>query len=144
MKIYRSLASDAIIEKNGMIVLVKRGKNPFKGKLAFPGGHMKKGESIEKTIVRETKEETNLNVKLIEILGVYSNPKRDPTQTMAVAFVCKIISGKMRGGSDAESADWYEIKKLKKKDFGFDHYRILKDYLKWKKKRKTFWSNRFK
>lgn len=69
---------DVIIEKGDKIVLVERSIEPFRGKLALVGGHVEYGETVENAAVRETREETGLNIELTDILGVYSNPKRDP------------------------------------------------------------------
>lgn len=66
---------------------------------------MEYGETVENAAVREVKEETGLNIRLIDILGVYSDPKRDPRgQRISTTFVAKIVSGRLKGGSDAASA----------------------------------------
>ncbi|MEM5872593.1 MAG: NUDIX hydrolase [Candidatus Aenigmatarchaeota archaeon] len=134
---------DVIIEKGNKIVLVKRGENPFKGKLALPGGHVNYNELVENAALREAKEETNLKVKLVNILGVYSDPKRDPRgHYISTVFIAKIISGKLKAGSDAKTPNFYDPKKLKREDLAFDHFKIIKDYLKYKKYKKTYWSMR--
>jgi len=134
---------DIIIEKANKIVLVRRLKKPFKEKLALPGGHVEHNELVEHAAVREAKEETGLNVKLIDILGVYSDPKRDSRgHYVATVFVARIISGKLRGGSDAKVPDFYDPRKLKKKNIAFDHFKMIQDYLKYKKHKKTYWSKR--
>ena len=134
------LAADAIVEKNSKILLVKRAISPFKGTWGFPGGRLEDGETIEHTALRELKEETNVKAKLIDILGVYTDPKRDPRGIWAVVFVAKYISGKAKGGDDAALAKWVPIKDIFKLKLGFDHKKILQDYLKWKKNKGTYWS----
>ena len=135
---------DAIIEKNDKILLIRRLAYPFIGKLALPGGHVEHKETVEDATVRETKEETGLNIRLLDILGVYSDPKRDIRERhrMATVFVAKIKSGKLKSGSDAKEVNFYDIKKLKKKSMAFDHYKIIQDYLKYKKHKGTYWSTR--
>jgi len=61
---------DIIIEKDDKIVLIRRKNEPFKGKLAMPGGFVNEGELIEDRAIKEAKEETSLGIKLKEILGV--------------------------------------------------------------------------
>lgn len=133
---------DAIIEKNSKILLIRRLAYPFIGKLALLGGHVEHKETVEDAAIRETKEETDLNIELIDILGVYSDPKRDPRERhrMATVFVAKIVSGKIKASSDAKNADFYDIKNLKKEDLAFDHFKIIRDYLKYKKHKGTYWS----
>ncbi len=135
---------DAIIEKRNKIVLIERGIEPFKGKLALPGGHVDHKETVEGATIREAREETGLDIKLIDILGVYSDPKRDPRDChrIATVFVTKIISGKLKAGTDAKVARFFDPKKLRKEDVAFDHFKIIQDYLKYKKHKKTYWSKR--
>jgi len=134
---------DAIIEKNDRIVLVKRKNKPFEGRLALPGGFVELGETVEHATIREAQEETGLKIKLKEILGVYSNHKRNPMlHTLAVVFVAYPIGGKLRAGSDAKESKWFNLNEIDFKNLAFDHAKILKDYIKWKKKKGTYWSNK--
>ena len=134
---------DIIIEKNDKIVLIRRKNEPFKGKLAMPGGFVNEGELIEDRAIKEAEEETSLNVKLKEILGVYSIPNRDPRgHLMTTVFVAKPISGKVKGGDDASYAAWFKIDKKILNELSFDHKKIITDYLKWKRKKGTYWSTK--
>jgi len=142
---------DVIIEKGDKIVLVERSIEPFRGKLALVGGHVEYGETVENAAVRETREETGLNIELTDILGVYSNPKRDPRgHRIATVFVAKIISGKFKAATDVKEVGLHNPKKLKKKNIAFDHFKMIEDYLRYaanKKRSKdhtTFWSSRAK
>lgn len=69
---------DVIIQQESTILLARRKKDPFKGYLGLPEGFVNIGETIEEAARRELKEETSLDVELTDILGVYSDPKRDP------------------------------------------------------------------
>ena len=134
---------DIIIEKGNKIVLVERGQEPFKGMIELPGGHLEKNETIEHAAIRESKEETNLKVRLKDIFGVYSGPKRDPRgPTITTVFLANPIGGKLKAGTDAKIGFWCDYKKLTFKKMAFDHSEILKDYLKWKKHKETFWSSK--
>jgi len=134
---------DLIIEKNDKIVLVRRGREPFKGKLALPGGFVNEGELIENRAILEAKEETSLDVELKEILGVYSVPDRDPRgPLMTTVFIAKPISGTIKGGDDAAEAFWIKIDEKILNELSFDHKKIITDYLKWKKGKGTFWSTK--
>jgi ADP-ribose pyrophosphatase YjhB (NUDIX family) len=145
MKKYRNPIPtvDIIIEKDDKIVLIRRKNEPFKGKLAIPGGFVNEGELIEERAIKEAKEETSLDVELKEILGVYSIPDRDPRgHLMTTVFIAKPIRGRVKGGDDAASASWFRIDEKILNELSFDHKKIIQDYLRWKKKRGTYWSTK--
>jgi 8-oxo-dGTP diphosphatase len=60
------------------LVLIRRGTDPFEGQWALPGGFVEVGETTEDAAVREAEEETGLRVELVRLIGVYSEPDRDP------------------------------------------------------------------
>ena len=109
------------------IVLIKR-KNPPLG-LALPGGFVEIGESVEKALVREMKEETGLNVNIEKLLGVYSDPQRDPRfHAISLVFICK-ASGVPKGMDDAKEACIYKIEDIPYDSLVFDHKKILMDFV---------------
>ena len=136
------IAVDPLIVKGNKIVLIRRKIEPFKGMLDFPGGMLEYGETVEHAVVREAKEETGLKVKVKDILGVYSSPERDPRMhILTIPFVVKPISKKLKGSYEGEP-EWYDINKINFKDLGFDHAKILRDYLEWRKRKGTYWSTK--
>src|SRR6187549_3761660 len=94
---------DIIIECGEGIVLVRR-RHPPHG-WALPGGFVDPGESVAQAARREAKEETGLDVELTELLGVYSDPKRDPRGlfTASTVFIGR-AGGRPVGGDDAADA----------------------------------------
>ena len=109
------------------IVLIER-KNEPKG-LALPGGFVDVGESVEEALIREMQEETNLDVKIVKLLGIYSDPKRDPRfHTASAVFVVK-AQGSPCAGDDAKEAKLYALEEIPMDLLVFDHSQILKDYL---------------
>ncbi len=109
------------------IVLIER-KN-FPQGLAIPGGFVEIGETVEQTVVREMKEETGLDVEIIRLLGVYSDPDRDPRfHTASVVFVCKAY-GEPEGRDDAKIAKIFRLEEIPFEQLVFDHEKILKDYI---------------
>jgi 8-oxo-dGTP diphosphatase len=126
------LTTDGIIElyegdRFKGIVLIER-KNDPKG-LALPGGFVDVGESIEDALKREMKEETNLDVQICKLLGVYSNPHRDPRFHTASAVFIARAQGDPRGGDDAKEAKLYPLEEIPLDLLVFDHGDIVKDYL---------------
>jgi ADP-ribose pyrophosphatase YjhB (NUDIX family) len=117
---------DVIIELTGGIVLVRR-KNPPPG-WALPGGFVDYGESLESAARREAREETGLDVELTLLLGVYSEPGRDPRfHTVSTVYVAS-ASGTPRGGDDAAEACVFDPTDLPG-PMAFDHAGIITDYL---------------
>lgn len=109
------------------IVLIER-KNDPKG-LALPGGFVDVGERVEDALIREMQEETNLEVEISKLLGVYSDPKRDPRfHTASVVFIVK-AKGQPQGGDDAKEAKLYALEEIPMDQLVFDHSDILKEYL---------------
>lgn len=123
---------DIIIEYKGGIVLIERNHEPFGW--AIPGGHVDYGESLEDAAVREAKEETSLDVKLVEQFHTYSDPKRDPRgHKIATVYIAK-AGGKARAGSDAKKVKVFTKDDLP--DMVFDHKKILEDYFEHKESKK--------
>ncbi len=122
------LTVDIVIRRrDGSIVLVKRLNPPFKDFYAIPGGFVEYGETVEEAAIREAKEETGLDVRIRRLVGVYSDPDRDPRgHVVTIAYLAEEISGRLRPGSDAR-----EVKAFIKipSKLAFDHKKILQDAL---------------
>jgi len=138
---------DVIIEEDAQILLVTRKKEPYKNHLVLPGGFVNDGEKVEDAAKREVQEETSLNVDLIDILGVYSDPGRDPRgHNMSTVFIGrgnhKSDKIKAIANDDAAALEWINIETVEDKRLGFDHRRIISDYKRWRKFGGTFWSSK--
>ncbi len=135
--------ADIILERNSKVLMIRRKKDPFKGQLALPGGFVNEGETVEDAMKREAMEETSFVVEPIDILGVYSDPKRDPRKhIMTTVFVGIIVEGSGKAGDDAASIEWLELGEVETQQIAFDHATILHDYRKWKESGGTFWSTK--
>ncbi len=126
------LAVDVIIRRSDdSIVLIKRKNPPFKNYYAIPGGLLDYGETVEAAAIREVEEGTGLEVELTSLVGIYSEPERDPRgHVVSIVYSAKEIGGMLRASSDAKSVRAF--KKILKK-LAFDHHKILVDSLtKWR------------
>ena len=116
---------DGIVEYNNGIIMIKRSNPPFGW--ALPGGFIDYAESAESAVVREIKEETNLDFVGIKQFHTYSSPERDPRfHTVSVVFTGK-GEGKLKSGDDAVQAEVFNKDNLPSK-IAFDHRNIIKEY----------------
>lgn len=118
------LAVDAVIRlKEGGVLFIRRRNHPFKDWWALPGGLVQIGETVEAAVIREVKEETGLCVESMQLIGVFSNPNRDPRgHTVSVAYLVSSVSGTLKAGSDA--AEVRVFNELPK-ELAFDHRHII-------------------
>lgn len=123
-----SLTVDGIIKKDERLLLIERKNPPFEGMYAIPGGFVEYGETVQEAVVREIEEETGLKTEIIELIGVYSDPERDPRgHTVSTVFHLNPVGGELKGRSDAVDARYFKIDDLP--DLAFDHDKIIKDFL---------------
>ncbi len=123
----RQFACDSILIENGKLLLIKRAYDPFAGQWALPGGRIDDNETAEDCLVREMKEETNLEVELVKFTGLYSDPNRDPRGVIAAAYLVKRLSGDPKAGDDAGEVAWFDLTDLP--PLCTDHRKILNDAL---------------
>jgi 8-oxo-dGTP diphosphatase len=126
MRCTRPLTVDGLVLLDGKIVLIRRGHEPFKGWLALPGGFVEKDETVEQAVVRETKEETGLDTEIVRLIGVYSEPGRDPRgPTVSVCYRLRVTGGSPRASSDAAAVELFAPDRLP--PLAFDHGRMIED-----------------
>ena len=122
------LTVDLVIEYEDGVVLIERNEDP-KG-FALPGGHVDYGERAEIAAIREAKEETNLEVELQGMVGVYSDPRRDSRgHKISIVYHGK-GKGKLKEGSDAKKVFVCDLDKIPMMQF--DHNEIMEDYFRLK------------
>ncbi len=120
------LTVDGVVIADARLLLIRRGRPPFKDTWALPGGFVEYGETVETAVQREVKEETGLTTSILQLVGVYSAPDRDPRgHTVSVAFLLDVESGSAAGGDDAAEARWFPFDELP--DLAFDHAKIIND-----------------
>lgn len=119
------LTVDAVIILNRKIVVIKRKNPPFKNNFALPGGFVEVGETTEAAVIREAMEETGLSIDIIKLVGVYSEPSRDPRgHTVSVCYLA-IGHGDPRAATDAAEVALFDIKELP--NIAFDHQKMIED-----------------
>ena len=122
-----ALATDCVIfDPIGRVLLIRRKHPPCVGSHALPGGFVKVGETVEEACRREVREETNIELHELTLVGVYSDVNRDPRgHIVSVAYATQLTNVALpRAGSDTTNAEWLETREV---TLGFDHARILAD-----------------
>jgi 8-oxo-dGTP diphosphatase len=122
-----ALTTDAVVfDATGRVLLIRRKHPPFQGAYALPGGFVEVGETVEAACRRELREETGIEAGTLTLVGVYSDPDRDPRgHTCSVAFLTRIAGGQPTAGDDAAAAEW--VADWHSLTLAFDHAQILRD-----------------
>ncbi len=129
------LTVDAVVfDDEGRLLLIKRKRPPFKGSYALPGGFVELDETVEAAAHRELKEETGVTVKSQRLVGIYSQPGRDPRgHVISVAFLMNIRTAVPKAADDAAAAEF--VADWRSKKLAFDHRKIISDAVKLLRKR---------
>lgn len=114
----------AVFDAGLKVLLIQRGEEPFKGDWALPGGFVRIDETTEDAARRELEEETNLRDAYLEQLYTFSELDRDPRErVVSVAYTALVKPTAVRGGTDADNAEWTAVSEIPK--LVFDHNKIL-------------------
>jgi len=91
---------------DGRVVLIRRGKEPLRGRWVIPGGTVELGETLQDALVREMQEETGLLVRPREVVLVFDRIQREGTSVeyhyVVIDYACEYVSGELKAGSDAD------------------------------------------
>ncbi len=116
-----------VLEMDGRIVLLKRGIEPQRGKWVLPGGYVDRGEEVETAAVRETREESGLEIAIKDLLGVYSYPGKIQ---VVVVYLARYLSGELAAVDETSEAGWFEKNRIPWENLAFRSTTdALKDYL---------------
>ena len=102
----------AVVVDKGRVLVVRRGREPLKGRWSLPGGLLEVGEPLTAGVVREISEETSLivePVELIELLDrIYREGDRVRYHYVIADYLCRVVSGQLKAASDADEVRWVE------------------------------------
>jgi 8-oxo-dGTP diphosphatase len=113
-------------------LLIERGREPYRGTWALPGGFVRIAESLEDAARRELREETGLDCAALDQIGAFGEPGRDPRErviSIAYLAVVRMDSVTLRAGTDAAHARWWPSESLP--PLAFDHAQILSRARNW-------------
>ncbi len=122
------LVVDVVVpSEEGEVLLIRRGNDPYKDQWALPGGFVEVGETVENAAIREAGEETGLEVEIVRLVGVYSDPDRDPRgHNVSCAYLARVRGGELSAATDAAEASFLDPSTV---ELAFDHEKILGDAL---------------
>ncbi len=109
------------------ILLIKRGIEPCRGSWALPSGFMELDETPQQCVLREIKEETNLDCKIVHLLGVYQQKGWRYKSIIVIAYILEPIGGKPEACDDADELQYIPYKSLPQIPFK-SHRKIIRDY----------------
>jgi 8-oxo-dGTP diphosphatase len=123
------LTTDGVLIEKGKVLLVKRGREPAKGAMALPGGIVEYGERLEDCVVREVREETGLDTRVVRLIGVFSDPGRDPRgHFVSALYELERTGGELMAGDDAAETGFYPLDRLPQ--LAFDHEEMIRTTLR--------------
>ena len=124
-----ALAADCVVfDPQGRLLLIRRKNPPFQGQYALPGGFVEYGETTEQAAARELAEETGLHAVALSLVGVYSDPGRDPRGHMvSIAYLVRVSHFVPQAGDDAAHAAF--VANWEGETLAFDHNKIVADAL---------------
>ncbi len=126
----------AVLDSSRKILLVKRDRQPFKGRWCLPTGFAEAGESIEDAALRELEEETGIKGRILRLLDVDSYKSRFYGDLLFLTFVVEQTGGKLAAGDDSAQAEFYPVEQIPHLAFP-PNRRALAAYINSKK---DYWS----
>jgi len=120
----------AVIVQDNRVLLIRRGHAPLLGEWSLPGGVLECGETLSEATIREAREETGLSVETSELLGVYervirSEDGRVRYHYVLIDFLCQVVSGDLKAGSDASDVRWFVGDELESLDLPHDTREVI-------------------
>lgn len=122
-------AAGVILARGSEVLLVKRRFDPRAGAWCLPAGFMEYGETPERCAVRETAEETGLEVRLTGLFGVYAGRDDPRTRAVLVLYTAERTGGRLRPGDDAIEAKWFRGNRLPRAIAFAAHRQALAEFL---------------
>ena len=122
------VAACLVLNRQGDILMVKRGVAPQKGRWALPAGFMEIDENPDKAALRELKEETGIKGKIKKLIGVYRQPSENYTAVLTFGYKIEVVGGELVAGDDAQEVKFRKAEAVKEIPFK-SHRRIIEEEL---------------
>jgi ADP-ribose pyrophosphatase YjhB (NUDIX family) len=123
-----------IPERRGRILLMRRGIEPRYGAWTYPGGFMEIDETVEECAVREAQEEVGIQVRLGDMVGLYSRPAPQSPGIVSIVYRGRVVAGRVTPGREALEARWLRPEEIPWDDLAYQTTGwALRDWLKQKR-----------
>lgn len=136
---FRHVVLHAIVEKEEKLLLEKRSGSILEtGKWALPGGFLDRNETAEQGVLRELREETGWEGKVVSLFRINTNPKRpkEDRQNVALEFIIKPVKQVEKPDKEVSKVEWIPIENLLPfSEFAFDHGETIELYLKFRQEK---------
>lgn len=120
------IAAFTLVRRRLRLLLIRRGREPFAGRWALPGGFVDPEEDLPDAARRELAEETGITSRTLDQFGAFGRPGRDPRgRTITIGFLAALPerSTAARAGDDASDAEWFDLESLPA--LAFDHAELI-------------------
>lgn len=118
------LAAVVLVSHDNELLFVRRAIEPMLGRWSFPSGYVDRGEIVEHAAVREVWEETNLNVEVTGLIGVYSS---NENPVVLISYAARVVGGELRAGEEAQDVRFFTVSALPDLPFPHDD-EIMEDW----------------
>jgi len=113
-----SAAAAVVLDERRRVLLIRRAIEPYRGQWALPAGYQEVDEHPSEAAVREVREETGVEIEVVELLDLLFIPEDHRKPANLAVFLCRYLSGELVAGHDAAEADWFDLRALPE-DLGF-------------------------
>lgn len=127
------VAAVVLVVIGGKLVMVKRAIEPALGRWSFPSGFVDRGEVVEEAAIREVREETGLEVRLKDLVGLYS---QEGNPVVLAVYSAEVVGGTLKAGDETEEVALFAVDELPPLPFPHDE-RIVRDWLALNRDRRT-------
>lgn len=127
-------AVGAVVFRGDDVLVIRRGREPLKGQWSIPGGKLDHGERLHDGVAREVREETGVEIRVLELLDVFESPpsSQDAPHYLMIDYVAEWVSGEPVAGDDAAEAEFVSLEEAQSR-IAWDTTRVaIKRAAEWK------------